>query len=212
MKLIRIVLWCSSIILLFLVFAALHFFAETKPFVHDYADHASGLGLLVSVVGFGWTLWTVVETLRANAEFQDKLQKQVAAARWETEALLSRIRLQSMSGVREQASYHANEALHAIQAASWLQAAGACKSSRQFGLRVLSYDVLEDTEKTALRNGVEDLDAIRKIAEKLQAGPSKGITQSQVSLIHKYMDALTRIESRLHQKIMENPDVDGRTT
>ena len=212
MKLIQIGIFLSSIGLIIVAILAKEFFDETKPFADKIGNHATVLGLLVSVAGFIWTLWTVVKTLQDSESFQLELKSQMDSSREETKALLSRIRLQSMSGVREQASYHANEALHAIQTGAWLQAAAACKSSRHLGLRILDYDLLEDNEKTELRNGVEDLDTIRKIAEKLQSGTAKGPTQSQISLVHKYIDALTRIESRLHQKIMENPDVDRRTT
>jgi hypothetical protein len=77
----HVLLYSACCALLALAWLSFIFFKESKPFVDSYGNHASVLGLLVSVVGFALTLWTVLETLRVNAKAQEELRKQVNAVR-----------------------------------------------------------------------------------------------------------------------------------
>src|SRR5262249_40175417 len=63
MRWIHVLLYSACFVLLALA-SLFSFSSESKPFVDSYGNHASVLGLMVSVVGFALTLWTVLETLQ----------------------------------------------------------------------------------------------------------------------------------------------------
>ncbi|MEK6262641.1 MAG: hypothetical protein AABP62_28935 [Planctomycetota bacterium] len=185
------------------------YFEATKPFVDHYANHSSLFGLLLSVVGFGVTVWTVFETLRVNAKSQEELQTQIQAARQETKALLSRIQLKSMGDLCEHAFYLATEARIAIRSETWHRVVDICDRARQHALQILDYDDLNDSERIPIRATVEDLKTVVNFVEKyrLKANPPKGLPREKVAVIDSYIDTLQRIRSWLHKRVMENSNV-----
>src|SRR5258708_15608320 len=103
MKWMRSVLsWCSVLLLVCAVLVGV-FFQETRVFFDAFANHASVLGLVVSVVGFVLTVWTVLETLRVSTAAQEVIKKEVNAVRRETMGMLSKISLYSMGNTFEPA-------------------------------------------------------------------------------------------------------------
>jgi hypothetical protein len=74
---------------------ALIFFDQIK--FDRYGGLASIVGLLVSVVGFGFTLWTVLETREINAKAQHEIREKVSQSEKQTRQLLTNIREKSLS-------------------------------------------------------------------------------------------------------------------
>jgi hypothetical protein len=192
-----------------LVIISLTLFDDTKGTADRYGNHASIIGLFVSIVGFALTVWTVLETLRLNTKSQDETRRQVAAARQETRGLLDNIRAKAMSDTCEQAYHYATEARHAIRLSFWVRAAERCQDARQQTLTLLNFQDLRDHERTPIRAVVEDLKTVIAFIERnrIRDNPPAGLPDDKILPVDSLIDELQRVRSRLQQQLMEMPNV-----
>ena len=114
MKWLLIATCCFSAILLFAGVLVFIYPDQTKPFIDDYANHASVFGFLLSILGFILTIWAVFETLRVSRKAQKAIHEAVIGARHETKLLLDKIRLRMMEDTCEQSFRAACDARKAI--------------------------------------------------------------------------------------------------
>lgn len=209
MRWIRPILYSCSILLGGTLIVALVFYRETKPFVDRFGNHASVIGLVISVVGFTLTVWAVLETLRVSREAKVAIQAEIKRSAQERRELLARLRLRVLADTCEQASLFASEARHAIRAQVWLRAAERSQDARLLTARLLSFSDLTAPER--LRAIVEDLRAVASFIERnrLKKGASaSGLPVDKIRPLDSLMDELEAIRSRLLHSLMEAPDVD----
>jgi hypothetical protein len=192
-----------ALVSLLLVFA---FHDDTRPFVDPIANHASVLGLAVSVVGFALTVWTILDTMRASREA-------ILEAKKETKNLLLRIRGQLMGETCDQAFYFATGARQAVREGAWRRAAEQCQDARQLSARLLHFRELTPAERTAIRDLMEDLKTAVAFIEKnrLKDNPPAGLPADKLAPLDSLIDELGQIRSRLQQRLLEVPDVNGGT-
>ena len=205
MKWILLSVYCVAGLLVVSIVLALVFVEQTRPVVDFYANHASVLGLLVSIIGFALTMWTVYETLKVSTKAQRETSVAVREARQETMELLERIRIKMMGDTCEQAFWFATEARHAIRAATWLRAAERCHDAQILASRLTSFRDLTDAERISIRTAVENLRSTIAFIEKnrLKPEPAQGMPADKVQAIDSLIDELDKIRSRLQQELLE---------
>lgn len=193
--------------LVFLFLLIVLFFPEaTRPLADLYGNHASVLGLLVSVIGFALTVWTVLEAQKA-------IRQEAAKARKETRKLLANIRVKSLGDTCDQALFVAAEAKNAISTLSWQRAAERCEDARRLTLRLLAFPELTQEEQTVFRTVVEDLKAAVSFIERNRLKPNAPTTMpaDKAAPLNSLRDELDKLRTRLHHQLFEVPDDDERT-
>jgi len=205
MKWILIATFCASVAILVTGVLALVYLDESKPYIDRYANHAGVLGLFVSVIGFGLTVWTVFETLRVSTKAQREIQAAVGDARKETKEFLGKIRIKMMEDTCDQAYSFAAEARHAIRTGSWLRAVEKCHDARQLGLRLLTFRELLETERVAIRVVVNDLKTTIAFIERnrLKDDAPAGMPDDKLKPVDSLVDELEKVRSRLQQQFLE---------
>ncbi len=213
MKWILITIFCSSAALVLTGALALFYFDESKLYVDRYANHAGVLGLLVSVIGFGLTVWTVFETLKVSTKAQREIKQAVSEARAETREFLGKIRIRLMEDTSDQAYAFAVDARYAIRIGSWLRAAEKCYDARQFASRLLNFRDLLDIERDSIGTVVEDLKITIAFIERnrLKEGAPAGMPDDKIQPVDSLIDELEKVRSRLQMQILEVEDA-GHTT
>jgi len=178
----------------------------TKEFVDAYANHATMLGLVVSVVGFGLTVWTLKAGIRANKRAQDKIQQEVEKVRQEAMEMIEKIRSKSLQYTCDQAIFLVEEARYAIRTKNWLRAVEKTGDARRLALDLLGFSALVETERTPMRSIVEDLRTTVSFIERnrLKNGSVIGLPDEKVALLVFLSDVLGQIRSRFNQQLMRS--------
>ncbi len=96
---------------------------EVAAFCDRFGNRASVAGLLVSLIGFALTLWTVYETQRASRAAQEKIRQEVTAAQQETRETVAKIGLQLLHAESEATLRLITEVRRASREQQWLRAA-----------------------------------------------------------------------------------------
>lgn len=170
------------------------------------------MALLVSILGFGLTVWTILETRRATTAAQVKLQNEIDKTRQETKDLVKRIRLKSLENACEQAFFFASEARHAIRSMQWLRAAERCSDARQLASRLPYFPELTDAERTPLRAAVEDLKSVAAFIEKnRKPGAVTELQADKVAPVDGLLDAVGAIRNRPQQLQLEPPNANDNS-
>jgi hypothetical protein len=205
MLLVRLALGVAAVIVALLIAGAWICYDTTKPLVDRFGNHASVLGLVVSVVGFAFTVWAVLETLRAST----KAQQEVAKARQETKDLLLTLRSKLMGETADAALYFAKDARHAVRTGPWIRVAERCLDAKLQTSRLLSFPGLQEQEKTQLRAAVDDIGLLTVFIEKnrLKSGSPSGLPGEKVAPLDLLIEQLAAIRARLEQQLFEVPHV-----
>ncbi|MCI0462619.1 MAG: hypothetical protein L0Z62_37185 [Gemmataceae bacterium] len=209
----RPAIFITSGIVFFFLLGALLFHEATRPFADLYGNHASVLGLGVSVIGFALTVWTVLETLRVTTDARKAIKQEAARARAETRSLLANIRLKSLGDTCDQALFVAAEAENAISNATWPRAAERCEDIRRLTLRLLTFPELTQEEQAVFRTGVEDLKTVVSFIKRnrLRQGAPTTLPEEKAAPLTSLRDELDTLRTRLHHQLFEVPDVEERT-
>lgn len=166
----------------FLTLLALTLFA--RPVLEAMGNVASVWGFWVSVVGFGFTLWTVYETKRITR-----------AARQETRENVERIALQLLQGDCEAVVRVLVDGLDAVPARNWGRVLDKFREAQRLFTRVRQFDQLQDVEKDAFRTGVENLSAaMRHLHTKvLPDDVSEPLSEEKTKALRKHLTTLERL-------------------
>ncbi len=177
------------------------YFQETKFYVDIYANHATVIGLIITLVGFALTIWILLET-------RNQIQTEVTRYRSMVSRLLDDIRLHTFRDTCNQAYSCLEQARDAIRTGSGLRAVEKTADARSFVLRVLEFSELADSERTALRAIVEDLrDTISFIDQKAGATTVLKIPAKKLEPMNLLRDQLDQIRSRTFRNLTEFKDV-----
>lgn len=211
MKWLLLALGLLSLALVIAGTLAFVFEEKTKPYIDQYANHASVFGFLVSVVGFILTVSAIFETLRVSRQSQRETAAGVNAVRTESRALLGKIRVKMMGDTCEQAYLFASEARHAIRSGLWMRAVEKCQDARILPSRLLSFQDVTEAQRTAIRAAVEDLEATIGFIERnrLKQSPPPGMPDNKVQPLDSLINELEKVRGRLLQQLLEVPYVDN---
>jgi hypothetical protein len=193
-----------------IVVLAIIFRREVFPIIDETANTASVVGLLVSVVGFALTVWTVYETQRVSQEAQLQIEKEVAAARKETRQAVEKIALQLLQAEIEGSYRLITEARLAIQDGRWSRAAEKCQDARQSVVRLAAYRHLGEQERLAYVVGAENLQLTIGFMERNRMKPNApaGLPSDKLQPLDTLLTQLERTRARLLQLLLEIPYAD----
>lgn len=182
---------------------------EVSAFIDRFANTASVLGLLVSIIGFVLTLWTVYETQRASREAQRQIENEVNAARRETQQAVDKIALQLLQAECESIYRLLSEARRAIPDGQWERCAEKCRDAKQAIIRLDAYRHVENEEKALFAAGAADLETTIAFIERnrLKSNPPAGLPNDKLQPLDTLLNLLERIRSRLLQLFLEIPYV-----
>ncbi|MGH7221678.1 MAG: hypothetical protein ACRELF_00455 [Gemmataceae bacterium] len=180
---------------------------EVFAFIDRLANTASVLGLLVSIIGFVLTLWTVYETQRASRQAQNQIEKEVAAARRETQQAVEKIALQLLQAECEGIYRLLMEPRRAIRDGQWVRAAERCQEAKQGLVHLGAYRHLDRQEKESFATGADDLQATIAFIERnrLKPNPPAGLPDDKLQPLDTALTQLERTRSRLLQLFLEIP-------
>jgi hypothetical protein len=150
--------------------------------ISDYGDLASVGGFLLSMVGFGLTIWSA-QAARKAAE-----RARQATMRLRSELLINDLRTSQQSIA---------ETRHQLRRKSWNQALPSC-DGLVIKLRRLSHDsAFNSEEKSRITAMVDDLKKTNLQAERAHRLKEKFAPESTLSNLTNLMDLLVQIEERL---------------
>ena len=176
-----------------------------------FGNVASVLGLLVSLVGFMLTIWTVLQTQRMSKDAQEKIQKAFSEAQEETRSAVERIGLhllvtetdillQIIMGLRQ-----------AGVQGQWQLAMAHCMEARLATMRLAGNPHLHEEENETLRSGGEDLNLIHRYIERERLGADAvipGLPDQKTKALDKMISALGQLQARLRKQTLEVPNAD----
>lgn len=180
---------------------------EVFAAIDRFANTASVLGLLVSIVGFILTLWTVRETQRVSREAQQQIEKEVAAARRETRQAVEKIALQLLQAECEGIYRLLMEARRSIRDGQWVRAAERCQEARQGLVHLGAYRHLYSEEKDAFTAAADELWETIAFIERyrLKPNPPAGLPLDKLQPLDRSLTHLEKTRSRLLQLFLEIP-------
>ena len=165
---------------------------ELSAFCDRFGNAASVAGLLVSLIGFALTLWTVYETQRASRAAQEKIREEVTAAQQETRETVAKIGLQLLHAESDSTLRLITEVRRASREQQWLRAAEKCQEAKQAAIHLTANPHLTPEEKRALREGADNLQLILEFIEKNRLGPSpaQGLAGNRMRLLVVYCSSI----------------------
>ena len=138
---------------------------------------------MLGIAGFFLTVWTIFEGLRVNRESQKQVEVELGKYRTEVKQLLGNIRSHTFREAHEQAYSCLEQSRHAIRTNSWLRAIEKTEDARKFVFRVLEFEELAKSERTALRARVIDLrSTIKYIEQRLNTDAELRVPQNKLAL------------------------------
>ncbi len=202
--------WYLPVGVVFLLGFVLLFIRELSAFIDRFANLASVLGLVVSIIGFMLTLWTVYETQRVSQNAQRQIEREVAAARKETRQAVEKIALQLLQAECEGIYRLLMEARRAIHDGQWIRSAEKCLESKQAIIRLGAYRQLESNEKLLFANGADDLQATIAFIERnrLKPNPPAGLPNDKLQPLDTLLTLLEKTRARILQLFLESPHGD----
>ena len=158
-----------------------------------YGNLASVLGLVVSVVGFSFTLWQVRKTRTASEKAQ-------AMAREAIERVSSRLFFNQIAV----ALRLAEEVASFCQATQWHRAFDRCEQLRVALAGVVDDPMLLGNESLGLIKSIDDVALIMQELERINQGKrSPAVSHGKMEILNRIVISLSRIEARIRRAALE---------
>ncbi len=170
------------------------------------------LGLLISLVGFVFTIWTVLDTQRTTRESEKRIEEAVRAGRRETREAVAKIAWQLLREDCTEIYTRLTQArlMTRQQPQQWFLALDRCEQVRAVCQNLLNSEFLTLEEKRAVEEGAVGINGVIRYVEQNRLGVT-GIAAAQPlprkhsNVLDTFLISLERIAGRLRRIVVEIP-------
>lgn len=193
---------------------------DLPGFINDAGNTASVAGLLVSLVGFWWTLWTVWETRQAGQDAERRLAASVETARKETERAVAEARKDTREAVEKialqllqeecDAAYHLiRDGTQAALEKKWERSLDKSQEGQKMIIRLAGHASLLPAEKDECASGTDNLRlTINHVQGCLLANdPTAELPGARWKPLLNLLARIEAIRTRMRSNVLEVPRV-----
>jgi hypothetical protein len=210
----RLLVW---MIVVFLVVGGLLVLIPQYPQVRARIDQlgnsASVIGLVLTAIGFGATLWTIWETQRQNEEAQRRIEREVAAVRGESKQAVEKIRLKLLADELEiirRSIANAKSILDREEGTRehWSRFIASCQEVRFSAIRLAHFPNILQDEKNLLQARGDQLGFLIEFVQRtrLKDDAPARLTWDRIKSLDNLLLSVESIRGRLQQLLMEIAD------
>lgn len=175
-------------------------FEYTKHTVDKFANSATILGLIVSIVGFFVTIASILQSVKVSKETQAEVQNKLEQYRNDSRRLLTQIRYTIICDACDQAISHLEVCKLASKAKDWHRTLERIEETRKLIFRILPHNDITGRERSSLVALGQDFRHTINLLLTIIDPPSKS-KQNQpptnFSIFADGIDLLAEIKNRL---------------
>lgn len=181
--------------------------AAVRAWSDPWGNIASVTGLLVSVLGFALTIWTILETQRISRRAEQEITAAVIRSQQETRAFIARIGIQLLNDETQWAHRLVADLRQASRDCQWLLAIERCQQTKRACLRLLANPHLTGDEQLNLRESADELDLLPGYLERerLKRNQATPLARGKVKMLERLRSRLDAIQERLLRQTLEVP-------
>lgn len=207
----RLLFWGPPLVILAVAGWTAYVHREDLPgFVNNFGNTASVAGLFVTLFGFWWTIWTVVETKRASLDAERRLSTEVKATRAETRQTVQKISLQLLQAECESTYRLAREMRTAIQDRNWHRVLDKVRDLIEAAVALIHFEILQGQERQDFAVEVDNLRVIAGWIERHrlehQNHAALPLPDDQMRPVDTVIARVETLRARLQQRILEVPN------